>query len=127
MGGLRNIACAVPCLALLAGALPLRAEPLPDLRHLAACTGRLSALMEHQFLVDGPASDATRRQRDGFADILAALTPAGAEAQVMGWRVETKAAHAALLRQARFGPDPGGQAALRAGQLVARCTGLLLS
>lgn len=127
MGGLRNIACAVPCLALLAGALPLRAEPLPDLRHLAACTGRLSALMEHQFLVDGPASEITRRQRDGLADIVAALTPVGAEPQAMGWRVEAKAAHAALLSQARFGPDPDRRAALRADRLIAACTGFLLS
>ena len=127
MGGLRNILRAVPCLALLAGALPLRADPLPALPQLAACTGRLSALMEHQFLADGPASEATRRQRDGLADILAAVTPAGAEVRVMAWRVEAKAAHAALLRQARFGPDPGGLAALRAERLVVRCTGLLLS
>jgi hypothetical protein len=127
MGGLRNILRAVPCLALLAGALSLRAEPLPALPQLAACTGRLSALMEHQFLADGPASETTRRHRDGLADILAAVTPAGAEIRVMAWRVEAKAAHAALLRQARFGPDPDRRAALRADRLIAACTGFLLS
>lgn len=126
MGGLRTIFAAILCLAASGGG-PSRAEPLPDLPHLAVCTGRLSALMEHQFLVDGPASEATRRLRDGLADILAAVTPAGAEARVMGWRVEAKAAHAALLSQARFGSDPASRAAIRAQRLVADCTGFLLS
>ena len=126
MGGLRTIFAAILCLA-ASGAPTLRAGTLPDLAQVAACTGRLSALMEHQFLVDGPASDITRRHRDALADILAALTPAGAEARVMGWRVEAKAAHAALLRQAAFGRDPSRIAALRAERLVAACTGFLLS
>ena len=126
MGGLRTLPLLAFSLA-MAGAPPLRAETLPDLPHLAACTGRLSALMEHQFLIDGPAADHTKRQRDALADILAALTPDGAEAQAMGWRLEAKAAQAALLSQATFGRDPGGRAALRAQRLVAACTGFLLS
>lgn len=126
MGGLRTIFLAVLWLG-AAAALPARAGPLPELPQLAACTGRLSALMEHQFLVDGPASETTRRHRDALADILLAVTPAGAEARVMGWRVEAKAAQAALLSQARFGADPGGRAAFRAERLIAACTGFLLS
>ena len=108
------------------GAAPARAGDLPDLAHFAACTGRLSALMEHQFLTDGPASEDTRRRRDAFADILDAITPPGAETRVMALRIEAKAAHGALLTQARFGQDPGHIAQRRAETLIGLCTGLLL-
>lgn len=87
---------------------PLAAEAEPDipddpLHFFATCAGRMSALMEHQWIVDGPASDATKARRADILDLVAALTPPGAEAQVMGWRVEAKAAHAALLARTRHG------------------------
>ena len=107
MGGLKTH---LPCLALLCAlAAPLAARAnsdIPDdpLHFFATCAGRMSALMEHQWLVDGPASDVTKARREAVLDVVASLTPPGQEAQVMGWRVEAKAAHAALLGQSRHGP-----------------------
>ena len=126
MGGLRTFLLASLCLVAV-GAHPLRAQTLPDPHHVATCTGRLSALMEHQFLFDGPASEETRRRRDALADILDAIAPAGAETRLMALRIEAKAAHAALLSQAAFGRDPGRLAALRASRLIDQCAGFLLS
>ncbi|MEY4984865.1 MAG: hypothetical protein RIR62_3131 [Pseudomonadota bacterium] len=131
MSGLKTYVCAPLCLALLAPALPDFAPPAlaqttPDAEYFATCTGRLSALMEHQFLTDGPASDATRDRRDAMAEILDALAPPDQTARLMALRVDAKAAHRALLEQARFGPDPDRRAAGQADRLIAACTGLLL-
>ena len=98
MGGLRTYLRAPALLCALAGPLPAQADTdLPDnpLHFFATCAGRMSALMEHQWQVDGPASDITKVRRAALLDVLSALTPPGSEAQVMAWRVEAKAAHAA--------------------------------
>jgi len=121
MGGLQTT------FAVLTLALPSAAagQGLPDpLRHFATCTGRLSALTEHQWRTDGLASDATARQRDAMADILAAVTPPEATVQAMALRIEAKVAHAALLVQAHRTQDRAAQA--QALRLIAPCTGLLL-
>jgi hypothetical protein len=84
----------------------------------------MSAMMEHQWLVDGPASDITKARRAAVLDVVASLTPPGAEAQVMAWRVEAKAAHAALLSASRHAPAPAPaqtRAAKRAAMLVREC------
>ena len=83
--------------------------------------------MEHQFLIDGPASEETRKRRDALADILDAITPAGGESRALALRIEAKAAHAALLSQATFGRDPSNRAALLAERLIALCSDFLLS
>jgi hypothetical protein len=126
MSGLKTLVCAPLCLALAAPVLPAFATSAPDPEWFATCTGRLSALMEHQFLTDGPASDRTRDQRDAMADLLDAVTPAGAARHLMALRVDAKTAHRALLEQAHFGPDPDRRAARLAEGLTAACTGLLL-
>lgn len=118
-----------PIAALICGLfMPLAAQAdgdIPDdpLRFFATCAGRMSALMEHQWIVDGPASEVTRARRAAVLDLVAALTPPGQEAQVMGWRIEAKAAHAALLAHTRHG-DPAtiARAQRRAGQLQDQCT-----
>ena len=117
----------------LAGALsaPLAVQAGPDipddpLRFFASCAGRMSALMEHQWIVDGPASDVTKTRRADILDLVAALTPPGQEAQVMGWRVEAKAAHAALLAQSRHGDAATiARAARQAIALHDQCTAFL--
>jgi hypothetical protein len=63
----------------------------------------LSALMEHQWIVDGPASEATEAKRRAVLEVVEALTPPGDAAVVMGWRIEAKVAHAALLAATRHG------------------------
>ena len=126
MSGLKTFVCAPLCLALAAPALPAFSQTTPDAEYFAICTGRLSALMEFQFLTDGPASDATRDQRDAMAELLDALAPPDQTARLTGLRVDAKWAHRALLEQARFGPDPDHRAARQADRLTAACPGLLL-
>jgi hypothetical protein len=126
MSGLKTLVCAPLCLALLAPALPAISQTTPDAEYFAICTGRLSALMEYQFLTDGPASDATRDRRDAMAELLSALAAPDDSARLMGLRVDAKWAHRALLEQAAFGPDPDRRAARQAERLTAACTGLLL-
>ena len=91
----------------------------------ATCTGRLSALMEHQWIVDGPASDRTRADRDAMLTLVEAAMRQGAEVQVMAWRIEAKVAHAALLAQSRS-PDAAQaqRAERRAGLLIRDCSAI---
>lgn len=126
MSGLKILSRAALCLFALTQALPACAAPSLHARQFAICTGRLSALMEHQFLTDGPASEATKERRDAMADLLEAVAePAEAQA-LLALRVEAKWAYRALLSQAAFGPDPGLRAARQVERLGAACTGLLL-
>lgn len=98
------------------------------LRWFAGCTGRLSAEMEHEWLLSDPASDQTRKQRDAMWSLAEAVMPPGAQGMVMGWRVEAKQAQADLLTLASFAADPGvkARARLRAQALVENCTAALL-
>ena len=106
MGGLRKHLRATALFCVLAAPMAARAEgDIPDdpLHFFATCAGRMSALMEHQWIVDGPASDMTKAKRQSVLEVVEALTPPGDEATVMGWRIEAKAAHAALLAATRHG------------------------
>lgn len=129
MGGLKTYLRATALFCALAAPLAARAETdIPDdpLRFFATCAGRLSALMEHQWLVDGPASDATKARRAALLEVVEAMMPPGSETQVMAWRVEAKAAHAALLGQSRQGdPATMARAARRAQALETACTAYL--
>lgn len=113
-------------LCLLSQAPPGFARDTPDPDWFAICTGRLSALMEMQFLIDGPASEATRLRRDAMADLLAAVASPQDGARLMGLRVDAKWAFRALLEQAAFGPDPGHRAERAARAMAASCSGMLL-
>lgn len=129
MGGLRNLIRATALFCALAAPVAAQAEgDVPDdpLRFFATCAGRMSALMEHQWIVDGPASDVTKAQRAELLDLVAALTPPGQESRVMGWRVAAKAAHAALLSQARHGDAAATvRAARQALSLQDQCMAVL--
>lgn len=130
MSGLKTLIRTALCLTLVLRAATGLAETPLDAEYFAVCTGRLSALMEHQFLTDGPASDATRQQRDAMADILDAMADPVADPvaarHLMGLRVDAKWAYRALLAQAAFGPDPDGRAAKQAALMGRSCTALLL-
>lgn len=82
---------------------PATADPL--LREFAVCAGRFSALVEHQWLVDGPTSDAAARTRDSLLALVEAVEGPGMAATAMGWRIEAKVARKALLTQAHFARD----------------------
>lgn len=129
MGGLRTYLRATALLCALAAPLAAQAEtdiPADPLHFFATCAGRMSALMEHQWIVDGPASDLTKQKRQSVLDVLDALTPPGGERQVMGWRVEAKAAHATLLAATRHGdPAATARAARRALALQRECDAFL--
>jgi len=94
----------------------------------ATCAGRMSAVMEHQWLTDGPASEPTRSLRDAHLALLDASTLPGQAASVLNLSIEATAAQAALLSLATFDPDPDTRlrARLRAEALVVACTALLL-
>lgn len=121
MGSLRTILFAV-------WGLILPALAHADAPHLifASCAGRLSALMAHQWQVDGPASEATKAERDAMVELAEAAAPLGSAQVMMSWRVQAKVAQAALLRQTTYGRDPQGLALRRSDQLLADCRGLML-
>lgn len=107
---------------------PAMAADRPGLRLFAHCAGRLSALVEDQWMFDGPASEVTERQLASMSDLIQASMPAGAGRQVLAWQINAKAAYRALLARARLDESPAGR--VRAGQraeaLIAECRGLML-
>lgn len=99
-----------------------------DLRLFATCAGRLSALMEHQWLLSDPASDQTARQRESMLSLVAAMAGPEDATRALNWRIEAKAAQASLLARARFGTNEATAAhsAQRSDDLLAMCQSLLL-
>jgi hypothetical protein len=105
---------------------PGAADPL--LREFSVCAGRLSALMEDQWMFDGPGSERTQTELAAIVSLIDASMPQGAGRQVLAWRIDTKVAHRALLHQARFVADPrlSQSAATRAEALAAECRSMVL-
>lgn len=104
-----------------AGCGPASADPL--LREFAVCAGRYSALVEHQWLVDGPASEVSAATRDSLLDLAEAVEGPGMATTVMGWRIEAKVAQKALLTQAHFARD--AVAETRSRELLQACAALV--
>ncbi len=94
----------------------------------AACAGRLSAQLEHQWLMRDPASERTERDRAVLLDMLDLVAAPGDDVAVMATRISAKQAHALLLRRATFNADSSDAAwaRRRAAAEVAACTGLFL-
>ena len=95
----------------------------------ATCTGRLSAQMEHEWLMNDPASERTETHRATMIALLDAVSPPNRGRDILAWRIDAKSAHAMLLTRATFNDDTEDAAwALRRAQTqVSACTGLLLS
>lgn len=132
MGGLKTHILAISLFFVAAVPVPGPAGAMPtedgQLKAFATCAGRLSALMEHQWMFDGPASEDTQVARAQLVDILEALMPPGRGREVLAWRVEAKMAHAMLLARATFAAeDEARWAARTADRLVAACRSYLLS
>ncbi len=106
---------------------PGAADPL--LREFAVCAGRLSAVMEDQWMFDGPGSERTAEELTAVVSLIDASMPQGAGRQVMAWRIDAKVAQRGLLHQARFAQDPrlAEMAAARAEALAADCRMMILS
>ena len=124
MGVLQTLVCPLPlCLILSGAAPPAAADTAAPLRSFAICAGRLSAVMEHQWLNDGPGSEVTARSRDAMLDLVEAVLPPEQAATALHWRIEAKAAQKALLTRATFTQDP--IAARRSAELIEGCLGLI--
>ena len=95
---------------------------------IAGCTGRLSAQMEHQWLM-GRSGDDARDRRGAMLDILDAMITPDTGRQVLARRIEAKYAQSRLLQRAEFNDDPkdANRARTRAEIEIANCTALLLS
>lgn len=115
----------------LLGFLPagVFAMPQDPLRTFAACAGRLSAVMEYQWLVSDPASDRTKAQRAAMLSLVDAIMAPDQGRDVLSWRIDAKQAHAVLLTRATFNDDQDDAtwALAQAETHLAQCTGLLLS
>jgi hypothetical protein len=100
----------------------------PLIRDFAVCAGRLSAVMEDQWMFDGPGSELTAAELAAMVSLIEASIRPGDGRQVLDWRVGAKVAQRALLHQARFGRDPrlAETAAARAEALAAECRAMLL-
>ncbi len=131
MSGLKTFQAITAILILLSLAVPARltARPLDPLTaEFAACTGRLSALMEHQWLLSDPEADRTKARRAAMIALMEAAMPTDAAPAALARRIEAKHAQAVLLTRATFGTG-GAQArwaAARAEAEISRCIANLL-
>ncbi|WP_341365582.1 hypothetical protein [Yoonia sp. BS5-3] len=130
MGAIRISILSFILLALVQ-ATTARAAPSHEnqLHYFATCTGRLSALMEHQWMFDGAASEQTKRQRASMIDLVTAIAKPDEGRQVLHWRLMAKHAQSVLLTRATFNDDPADAAwaEARAVSLTQECAGLLTS
>ena len=131
MGALKTFLVAMTLsLPVQAGEMTSPLAPMDDqLVQFATCAGRLSALMEHQWMVDGPASERTAKDVAAFSDLVQALIAPEDGRRILALRIEAKVAHRALLMQVDFGPDPrqSAIAARRAAELIGACRAIVLS
>lgn len=124
MGGLKTLLAALVLAAPLAG--PARAGD-DLLRTFAQCAGRLSAEMEHSWLM-GDGADLAEARRNAMVDLLEALIPPDRGRDVLAWRIDAKFAHAALLARATFNDDADDArwARQQAETYAGACNGLVL-
>ncbi|MCF2904333.1 hypothetical protein L0666_04990 [Octadecabacter sp. CECT 8868] len=104
---------------------PTSADIENPLHYFASCTGRLSAQMEHEWLLSDENAEQTEDQRAAMIDLLFATMEPDEGRQVLAWRIEAKSAHAGLLTRATFREDTW--AAQRAVQMVRACTAIMMS
>lgn len=125
MGGLKTLLAGLALAAPLAGPVSAGVDILWT---FATCTGRLSAQMEHQWLISDPSADRTEAQRAAMISLLEATTPPGGGRDVLARRIDAKQAQAVLLTRATFNDDPEDAlwARRRAESEIAACVGLLL-
>ena len=91
------------CLALFLPATARTSENLFEV--FAGCAGRLSAEMEHAWLMGDPEASTLEHQRLTFISLLEATQPEDAAHRALTHRIEHKMAQASLLTIATFGVD----------------------
>lgn len=129
---MKTVAHSLAIVAALLSAPSLSAQTLDvqqQLKTFATCAGRLSAVMEHQWMFDGPASEHTEDLRDAVLELVEAAMPPERGSEVLHWRISAKVAQAALLTRATFNNDTrdAARARAQADRLARACMGLLLS
>lgn len=94
----------------------------------ATCAGRLSAELEHHWLMRDPRADDTERVRDTMVDLFDAVASEADRPRLMAIRINAKSAHRALLQRAAFNQQPvdADWAARRAESQREACSALLL-
>lgn len=124
MGGLRTLLAALP---LMAGLPVMASAQTPWSLTFAACAGRLSAQVEHQWLMRDAAASVTGAQKDQFTDLLATVVTDQNATALLALRIEAKQAQATLLRRATFNADARDArwAGARAAQGIAACVSLV--
>lgn len=97
-------------------------------KEFAYCAGRLSALMEHQWLLSDPAADRTHAQRAAMISLLESVTPTGQARHLLYLRISAKVAQAELLTIATFDKDPERKslALMHAETEIGACLNMLL-
>ena len=94
----------------------------------ASCTGRMSAEMEHAWLMHDPHAEEHEFRRAQFVDLLDAVVPDHLKRRALVLRIDAKHAHARLLTQATFSDDTvlAKWASKRAKAEILLCASLLL-
>ena len=129
MSGLKTITALLALSATHAAALPN--DPTEQAQMFAGCAGRYSAVAEHARMFDGLVSEEAEARRDVFLILLDAVLPDAdsvAEHLPLAWRIDAKAAHAALLATAVLGayPERSARADELAKTYIAHCDRLIL-
>ncbi|MFA8385953.1 MAG: hypothetical protein ACEPO2_10045 [Pelagibaca sp.] len=98
------------------------------MHRVTTCVGRLSAQIEHHWLMSDQPTAQVETQRDHLEDILETLISPDVATRILSERIEAKMAHASLLTQAAFSQDPrhASWAEKRAEQELAFCRSILL-
>ncbi len=94
----------------------------------AGCAGRMSAEMEHAWLLSESGSETIMAQRETFASLVSAVMEPGEGRAILAHRIQTKHAHARLLQQAVFSQDEtqAERAERIAVTFVSTCQSMLL-
>ncbi len=126
MGGLKTLLLAL----LVVGPATVPARASDDLlRTFSVCAGRLSAQMEHQWLLRDPEAERTERVRAAMLELVVLVGPDEAtRAAALNIRIAAKHAQALLLTRATFNADAADAdwARRRAADEIAACASLLL-
>ena len=134
MGSLRTHILTLAATLTLAGlALPARALPPTATERLyvfAQCAGRMSAALEHGWLVQDADTDRQAAERQTMVTLYETTLPYTdvPPPVALHWRIEAKMAQAVLLQRASFSSEPrlAQAAAQMSDTYLAGCRALLL-
>lgn len=101
--------------------------PDAQLHTFATCAGRLSAVVEYQWMADGAPSEEAQKYHDEVITLVAAIMSQDQSRNVLNWRRAAKQAQFGLLVRANTqNREDAAWAARRAQALTHECAALLL-